>query len=59
MIGSKERMPKRARYPLFILGLAVLLIGSIASNSTGAGATQTASIVLVGFLLMIISVAIK
>ena len=59
MIGSKERMPKRARYPLFILGLAVLLLGSIASNSTGAGATQTASIVLVGFLLMIISVAIK
>jgi len=59
LIGSKERMPKRARYPLFILGLAVLLIGSIASNSTGAGATQTASIVLVGFLLMIISVAIK
>ena len=52
-------MPKRARYPLFILGLAVLLLGSIASNSTGAGATQTASIVLVGFLLMIISVAIK
>ncbi len=52
-------MPKGARYPLFIIGLAILLVGSIASNAAGAGASLIGAVVLVGFVLMILSVAIK
>jgi len=59
MIGSKDRMPKKARFPLFILGLAIILFGSIGANSTGAGASVIAAIVLVGFAALILSVAIK
>ena len=51
-------MPKRARYPLFVLGLAILLVGSIGSNAVGAGAPLIGVVVLVGFVLMILSVAI-
>ena len=59
MIANKERMPKKARYPLFIIGLAIMLIGSIGANSVGAGAQTTAVVVLLGFVLLILSVAIK
>jgi hypothetical protein len=59
MIGNKQRMPKKARYPLFLIGLAIILLGSIGANSTGAGASSIGAIVLVGFALLILSVAIK
>jgi len=52
-------MPKRARYPLFIIGLAILLLGSIASNSAGAGTSLIGIVVTLGFLVMILSVAIR
>ena len=51
-------MPKKARYPLFIVGLAIILIGSIGSNSVGAGAPIIGGFVLVGFALLVLSVAI-
>ena len=59
MLGNKERMPKRARYPLFIVGLAILLVGSIGANSAGAGASVIGAVALVGFALMVLSVAIR
>jgi hypothetical protein len=59
MIGNKQRMPKKARYPLFLIGLAIILLGSIGANSIGAGASSIGAIVLVGFALLILSVAIK
>ena len=52
-------MPKKARYPLFVIGLAIMLIGSIAANSEGAGASDIAAIVIVGFVFLILSVAIR
>jgi len=51
-------MPKRARYPLFIIGLAIMLIGSIALKSVNAGADSFAGVVLVGFVFLILSVGI-
>jgi hypothetical protein len=59
MIGNKQRMPKKARYPLFLIGLAIILLGSIEVNSTGAGASSIGVVVFVGFALLILSVAIK
>jgi len=52
-------MPKKARFPLFILGLAVIILGSIVTNSAKAGAGSIAAIVLVGFVLLILSVAVE
>ena len=52
-------MPKKARYPLFLIGLAIILLGSIEVNSTGAGASSIGVVVFVGFALLILSVAIK
>jgi len=59
MLGNKQRMPKRARYPMFIVGLAILLIGSLAANSVGATAPLVAVIAMVGFAFMVLSVAIR
>lgn len=59
MIGSKERMPKKARFPVFLLGLVVILLGSIGANAAGAGADSIAAIVVVGFALLVLSVALR
>lgn len=52
-------MPKRARYPVFVVGLAVTLFGSLAAHLGNAGAPVTGALVGVGFLLMVLSVAIR
>ena len=54
-----SRMPKRARYPLFVAGLAVTLFGSLAAYFGNAGVSATGGVVGIGFLLMILSVAIR
>jgi hypothetical protein len=52
-------MPKRARYPLFLLGLVVILAGSIFLNYDGAGTSTVAGAAALGFLLLFLSVAIR
>jgi len=59
MPEHRERMPKKARFPLFILGLAVIILGSVVANSAKAGAESIGVIVLAGFVLLILSVAIE
>jgi hypothetical protein len=59
LIGSKPRMPKRARYPLFLLGLAVILIGGIAANATGSTPSTLAAVVASGFALLVLAVIFK
>ena len=59
MIGTKPRMPKWARYPLFLAGLVVILVGSIALNSQGASASTLAGVALVGMALIVSSVIVK
>ncbi len=59
MLGSKNRMPKRARYPLFLLGLIVILVGSIWLNSQGAPASALGGVALVGMALIVSSVILK
>jgi hypothetical protein len=59
MIGNKQRMPKKARYPLFILGLVIIILGSIVTNFESAGASSIGAVVLVGFAFLILSVLIK
>jgi len=52
-------MPKSARYPLFLLGLVVILVGSIEANSLGAVISALVAIVATGFALLVLSVAIR
>lgn len=59
MMGKKQRMPKIARFPLFILGLAIIIFGSLGLNAASAGASIIAVDVLVGFVFLILSVAIN
>ncbi|MDE1853058.1 MAG: hypothetical protein KGI38_04825 [Thaumarchaeota archaeon] len=59
MIGSSQRMPKRLRYPLFLLGLVIILIGSIEANNFQEGVATTAGVVALGFVLLLISVAVR
>ena len=59
MFGSKQRMPKRARYPLFLIGLAIIILGGIAANSRGAPVSTLGAIILVGFGFLVVSVAIR
>ncbi len=59
MIGTRQLMPKRARYPLFLIGLAVILVGSIEAHSLGAGVPALATIIAAGFALLLLSVAIR
>ena len=59
MIGSKERMPKRSRYPLFMIGLAIILLGGIAANASGATAATLGAVILVGLAFIVLAVAIK
>jgi hypothetical protein len=59
MIGSKDRMPKRARYPLFLLGLLIILLGGLAATSIRAPQAEITAIVLIGFMFLIVSVLPK
>ncbi|HLQ06516.1 MAG TPA: hypothetical protein VK126_02040 [Nitrososphaerales archaeon] len=59
MIGGKLRMPKRARYPLFLLGLLIILLGGLAANSIRAPQAEITAIVFIGFLFLIVSVLPK
>ncbi len=59
MIGTKQRMPKWARYPVFLVGLVVILVGSIGAHSIGAAPSTIAGITGGGFALLFLSVAIK
>ncbi len=59
MIGSRQRMPKKARYPLFLCGLAVLVLGSLAANAEKAPTEEFAGIALVGFAFLVLSVIFR
>lgn len=59
MIGSRQRMPKRARYPLFLAGLVVLVLGSLIENAEKAPISAFEATAVIGFAMLILSVAIR
>jgi len=48
-----------ARYPLFLLGLVILIIGELVALSSGAGAGVEALIAIVGFLFLVLAVVLR
>lgn len=59
MIGSKPRMPKRARYPLFLSGLFVIIVGGLVLNAENAPRNDYVVTALVGFAFLVSAVIFK
>ena len=59
MIGTKSRMPKRARYPLFLIGLLIILLGGLGAMRYGGSEAEIVALVVLGFLFLIGSVVLK
>jgi hypothetical protein len=59
MIGNKDRMPKRARFPLFLMGLLLMLVGGLAAQAFNEGLGVTSSVVGAGFCLILSSVLFR
>ena len=49
-------MPKRARYPIFLIGLLIIVLGGLAANSIRAPQTEITAVVVIGFLLVVVSI---
>ena len=55
----KRRIPKVARFPIFLLGLSIILAGGLAVNALGVGTYAEVATSVVGFSLLVASVAIR
>jgi hypothetical protein len=59
---EKERtygMPQRLRYPLFLAGLLIIILGNLGAHFQNLGAGVAAPLSVLGFVLVVISVAIR
>jgi hypothetical protein len=54
-----HRVPKGARFPIFLLGLATIVLGELASVYYNAGSQTEAAVAALGFFLLILSVALR
>ena len=52
-------MPSMARYPIFFLGLLVLIVGGIVGIRVNAPVNVDLVVGIVGLLLLLLSVAIR
>jgi hypothetical protein len=52
-------MPKGARYPLFLLGLLIIIIGELGAQIINAPASVDIAIGVIGFTFLILSIAIN
>lgn len=55
----KHRVPKAARYPIFLLGLLTIILGELASLSYNAGTQTEVAVAALGFFFLILSVALR
>jgi hypothetical protein len=59
MIGKDRTMPKRARYPVFLSGLLVIIVGGILADSRGAPPDALGAVVVAGLALLVLSVIVR
>ena len=52
----KPFIPKVAKFPLFILGLAIMILGGLGGNAMNLSASTEATVVGIGFLVLIVSI---
>lgn len=55
----KNSLPQAARYPLFMLGLIILLVGELAAYGGNAGVHAEAVIAVLACIFMVLSVALR
>jgi hypothetical protein len=55
---ARPRFKKAWKYPLFLLGLVILILGELGANSTGAPSSVEAVIGVVGLAVIVLSVAL-
>lgn len=54
-----HRVPKAARYPIFLVGLLIIILGELASVSYNAGTQTEAAVAALGFFFLLLSVALR
>ena len=55
---TTHRFRKAWKYPLFLLGLAILIFGELGAHSLSAAADDQAAIAAVGLAVLVLSVAL-
>ena len=55
---TKHRFRKAWKYPLFLLGLGILIFGELGAHSLGAASNVEAAIASVGLAVVVLSVAL-
>ena len=55
----KARISPAARYPLYMIGLVVLILGELGAYYARAGVDAEAVIAVVGYLFLVLSVALR
>ena len=55
----KNRLPKSARYPLFLVGLVILIFGGLVGMQMSAPAPEEAGIAIIGFAFVVLSVLLR
>ena len=55
----KPVIPKAAKFPLFILGLAIMILGGLEGFSVKASTSLETAIVGVGFVILLLSIVLN
>lgn len=55
----EHSLPKALRYPLFMIGLLILIVGEYSAQEAGAPNEARVIIALLSLLFMILSVALR
>lgn len=56
---GRHAMPKILKYPLFFIGMLIIIGGGLGSQMLGLPLTATEIAAVVGFILLIISIVIN
>lgn len=53
---GRRFVPHVIKYPLFLLGLVIIIVGGVTGIKLGLGTTDEATIAVVGFVMMILGI---
>ena len=59
MDKESKHFPKGARYPLFLIGLVIIVLGLLYAKSTNLSLDAEAAIGIVGFIFLLLSVVVR
>lgn len=59
MDRERAHLPKRARYPLFLVGLLIIIFGNLIVRAENLGANVAEPLSVLGLVFVILSAAIR